>query len=406
MIMELVPKQELNSRKNKLQDMMKNQGIDLAVIVGNTNLFYFAGSCQSGHLLIPVKGEPVYLVRKSFERAKEESMLEEIHPQKGFKSIAPVIEDLLAEGSGSSNKNKVIGMELDILPAGQYFSYEKLLSNYNLADISKEISFIRAIKSPYEVELIREAALIHNKMFDAVKEYLKVGISEVELSANLEAVFRKNGHQGDVPMRGFNQKIFYGHLMAGENLTYPSFVQSPTGGRGLSPAYPQGAGWKQIKKDEPVMVDHASASKGYIADQARIFCIGKLPDKMETAYEVTRTIMEEVKKTAQSGIHWSLIYNLAFEVAESEGFEAHFMGYGEDKTLFIGHGVGLELDELPVIAGKFDQPLEEGMVFALEPKMFFPGEGVVGLENTVVVKEDGLETLTSYPESIIYLEDH
>ncbi|UMZ74282.1 M24 family metallopeptidase [Natranaerofaba carboxydovora] len=400
--MEIVPKEELLDRTSRFQKLMRKQEIDIAIIVGSINLYYFTGSCQSGHLIIPAEGEPLYLVKKSFERAKEESMLDNIQKQESFKNIPDIIKEL---ASGKDLSNKIIGMELDILPAGLYFRYEKLFDKNKMIDISREISFVRAVKSSYEVGLICEAGEMHNKVFDRASELIKEGITEIELSAELEAVFRKQGHQGVVPMRGFNQQIFFGHLMSGENLTTPSFVDSPTGGSGLSAAYPQGAGWKTIKRNEPVMVDHAAVNKGYIADQTRIFCHGTLPEKLEKAYEVTKLITQEVQKTAESGVHWSLLYDLAFEIAEAEGFGEYFMGYKDEKAAFVGHGVGLELDELPVLASRFDKPLEEGMVFALEPKMFFPGEGVVGVENTFLVREDGLVPLTKYPDNIIYLED-
>ena len=250
---------------------------------------------------------------------------------------------------------------------------------------------------------IRKAAEIAARMFSTVPLHLKTGIAEVAFAGELEAVFRRFGHQGAVRMRGFNQEIFYGHLMSGDNLNRPSFLDSPTGGTGLSPAYPQSAGIKKISSNEPVMVDYVSVHHGYMVDKARIYCLGRLPQRLEEAHNAALTVQEEVVKAAKPGVLCSDLYAISQEVAEKSGFSRYFMGFGEEKTSFIAHGVGLELDELPVFTAKSALPLREGMVFAMEPKMFFPRTGVVGIENTYLVTAYGTEKLTDYPDDIFYL---
>lgn len=390
-----VPESELKNRIEKLQRNLKNLEIDGAIILDNANLFYFTGSCQNGHLIVPAEGEPVYLVRKSFERAREESELSDIRIQKGFKSVGEVLLETLG-------KNPVVGMELDILPVNQYQRYKKRLEVSDIKDVSGEISLIRAIKSDFELGIIKEAALMHRRMMEYVSEILEPGMKEIELASKVEEFLRRSGHQGYVRMRGFNQEIFYGHIISGDNLNYPSFISSPTGGAGLSPAFPQSAGRKVIEKDEPVMIDYVSVKDGYIVDQTRIFCMGKLPEEMEKAHETAIKIHKEIQNIAKAGVTWELLHEMAHKVAEEEGFGDNFMGYHE-KTPFVGHGVGLELDEIPILAKGLDSPLENGMVFALEPKMFFPGKGAVGLEDTYLITEEGVEKITSFEESINYI---
>lgn len=294
-----------------------------------------------------------------------------------------------------------MGLELDVLPASLYLKYQKMFAPAEIVDISGLIRSTRMIKSSYELDILKKAASLSHSMFSRVKEYLVEGIAEVELAGRLEAEYRRGGHQGFVRMRGFNQEIYYGHLMSGSNMGVPSFLDSPTGGPGMNPSFPQGAGLKKIAVNEPVMVDYVAVYGGYIVDQARVFCLGSLPDRFVKAYGIALEIQEEIKKRARPGVICEDLYSLAVSIASRYGLQDHFMGYPQPAP-FVGHGVGLELDELPVLAQGFKTPLEKGMVLALEPKFIFP-DGGAGIENTFVVGEHGLETLTTFDQVVICL---
>ncbi|MCL6560530.1 MAG: Xaa-Pro peptidase family protein, partial [Firmicutes bacterium] len=325
---------------------------------------------------------------------RRESALENVVPLENLKDLPG---KLLADGYNL----KRIGFELDVLPAGLYLYYQKLFNPAEILDASLLIRTVRAVKSPYELELLRNAAKMNHTLFSCVREFLREGITEVEFAAKLEEVYRREGHQGYVRMRGFNQEIVYGHLMSGWNLATPSTSPGPTGGSGLNPSFPQGAGLKVIGRDEPVMVDYVGVCDGYMVDQARIFCIGKLSEKLEYAHGVALEIQELLKNEGKTGVVCGELYDMAVQVAGDRGLKDNFMGYPEPVP-FVGHGVGIELDELPVLARGVKTPLQEGMVVALEPKFVFP-EGAAGIENTFVVTKDGLETLTVFDEDIIYL---
>ncbi|MCL6478830.1 MAG: Xaa-Pro peptidase family protein [Peptococcaceae bacterium] len=393
--MKYTPKEELDRRIAGLQSLLRRSGIEGAVIVQNADLFYFAGTIQRSHLFLPADGKPVLMVKKSFPRAREESALEEVIPLEKLKDLPAVIG-----AYGHKNMNTV-GFELDVLPAALYLKYQELFAPARIADIGQLIRTVRMVKSPYEIDLLRGAARLNQAMFSRVRDFLREGITEVELAGNLEAVYRRHGHQGYVRMRGFNQEMAYGHLMSGASLAVPSFLESPEGGPGLNPSFPQGAGMKKIARDEPVMVDYVGVYEGYMVDQTRIFCLGRLADKFVSAYETAVRIQEEIKRRARPGVSCQELYHCAVKMASESGLKDHFMGY-PDPVPFVGHGLGIELDELPVLARGFEIPLEEGMVFALEPKFVFP-EGEVGIENTFVVREGGLETLTVFDENILYV---
>jgi Xaa-Pro aminopeptidase len=393
--LKYTPESELKRRVAALQKLLRRDGIDGAVIIQNADLFYFAGTVQQSHLFIPAEGKPVLMVRKNYLRAREESALEEVIPLSGVKALVGTLA-----GYGYKNMG-ALGFELDVLPAALYLRYKELFAPAKIVDIGGLIRSVRAVKSSYEIDLLKAAAGLNHTFFSRVRDFLREGIAEAELAGKLEAVYRGAGHQGYIRMRGFNQEIFYGHLMSGSNLAVPSFFDGPTGGPGVNPSFPQGAGFKKINRNEPVMVDYVGVLDGYMVDQARIFCLGRLPDKFVRAYETAIAIQEEIKRRARPGVTCSDLYLYAVDIAAEAGLAGHFMGY-PDPAPFIGHGLGIELDELPVLARGFKTPLERGMVFAMEPKFVFP-DGAVGIENTFVVGENGLEVLTPFDENIIYV---
>lgn len=392
--MRFTPKAELDRRIARLQEGLKKQRIDGAVIVQNADLFYFTGTVQRSHLFVPAQGEPLLIVKKSLGRAKEESALENII---GLDSLKELKEVLQTYGYGPLH---TLGFELDILPANLYLRYQKLFKPAEIIDISTLIRSVRMVKSPYEVEILRDIAGFHQKIYSLVQDNLREGMTELEMSAMILEFSRKHGHAGVMRVRGFNQDLFYVHLLSGSN-TDPSYFDGSVGGKGVSPAFAQGSTDKTINRNEPVLIDYSYILDGYMLDQTRVFCIGTLPDALAEAHTLAVDILKAMEKIARPGVLCSKLYETAMQMAAKSKYAGHFLGF-PDAVTFIGHGVGIELDELPVIASGFDIPLEEGMVFAMEPKFAF-AEGAVGLENTYVVTKDGLETLTVFEEGIIYI---
>jgi Xaa-Pro aminopeptidase len=294
-------------------------------------------------------------------------------------------------------------MELDVVPANHYLRFRAMLPETEMVDVSPLIRQIRMIKSEYEVGKLREAAAMSDRLFAKVPEFLELGISEFTLAGRLEGYYRSLGHQGFVRARSFNQEVFFGHVMSGANLATPSFPDSATGGSGLNPSFPQGAGRKLLARNEPIMVDFAGVHDGYMADQSRIFVFGQLPQRLLEAFDTALRIERYLRENAGPGARCSELFAATQDVAVQAGFGDHYMGYGE-RARFVGHGIGIELDEWPVIGQGVETRLEEGMIVAIEPKFLFPDVGVVGLENTCVVRSRGLETLTKFPNEITYLK--
>lgn len=394
--MPVTPPDELKRRLAALQAGLTAQGLDGAVVVQNVDLFYFAATAQNAHLFVPAEGQPLLLVKKNLARAREESPLATIGPMPSLKELPATLQEY-----GYTLPSK-LGLELDVLPAGQFLYYQKIFPSAHIADVSPLIREQRAVKSPFELDLMRRAARLTDEVFAAIPSQFQPGMSELELAGRIEALFRRAGHPGLVRMRGFNQELVYGHLLSGANMAVPSCVDSPTGGAGTGPDFPHGAGFKPVERDEPFQVDYVGSFYGYLIDQTRLFVPGKLSAPLEKAFQTALVIQARLAGLARPGYPAGELYREAQQIAQDHGLADHFMGDGRSCG-FVGHGIGLELNELPVLAPGFPMPLAAGMTIALEPKFIFNGLGGAGLENTFVVTEQGLERLGSLPDDIVYL---
>jgi Xaa-Pro aminopeptidase len=389
------PAAELEGRIKKFQIHLKENNIDGALIIQNTDLFYFAGTIQQAHLYIPAGGDPILMVRKSYERALEESNIKKIIPFTSPKQIPGLFREHGYEIP------EVLGLENDVMPVNMYFTYRDSFPNSKLIDVSHFIRLVRAVKSGYEIEILKKAAAFSDIVAEKAKEHLCEGITEIEFAGKVESEARKLGHQGIVRMRLWGSEMFYGHIMAGPSAAIPSFLSSPTGGIGAGQAVAQGPGLIPIKKHQPILVDYVFAWMGYLADNTRIFSIGELPDDIMKAHKAMLDLHAILKHEAKPGVKAGDLYEMATETAERLGYADNFMGTGDQRIRFVGHGIGLELDEYPFLAKGQKMALEEGMTIAVEPKLVFPGKGVVGIENTHIVGKDSLVQITLAEEQIV-----
>jgi Xaa-Pro dipeptidase len=391
------PESEIDQRIEKLKKQLDAHNLEVALIVQRADLFYFSGTVQEAHLWIPVDGDPILMVFKSLERALVESPLSRIAPLDSPKDILEVL------GQYGYVQPQTIGLELDVLPANLYFNYQHLFAGKNLIDISDIIRRVRAIKSPYEINMMRRAAGLSDQVAAQVPGLLREGMTELELAGQVEAEARKLGHQGIVRMRMWGNEMFYGHLLAGPSGSVPSFLSSPTGGTGANPAVGQGPSFRPIRRHEPVLVDYVFALNGYYSDHTRIFSIGELPDELMEAHTAMLDVQAWIKKEAKAGVKSGDIYDLALKRATALGYGKNFMGVGKKRIRFVGHGIGVELDEYPFLAAGQRLELQENMTLALEPKLIFPEKGVVGIENIHVVTRDGLEQMGQFQDEIIVI---
>ncbi len=389
--MPFVPRAELDHRLTRLREVLTREDLDGALLHGTTSLIYFSGTAQQAHLWVPAEGDPVLLVRRVLERARAESALDAVEPLASLKA--------LPERLGTARR---IGMELDILPAALLERYRAAIPGLDPVDIGLATRVVRAVKSVWEIEKIRAAAVAADAAFREAADALREGMTELELAIVLESAERRHGFQGMIRWRaatGF--ECPWVHVLAGPSALAASFADTPYGGEGVTPAAPYGAGHRRIGRGVPVNIDFALARDGYIHDMTRTLSVGLLADELLEGYELLRTIHGEVCAAARPGIPGETLWERCLAIVEGAGLAERFMGLGDQRVRFVGHGVGLELDELPVLAPRQRMPLEAGHVIAIEPKLFYPGVGAIGLEDTYLVTAEGLERLTVTSDELV-----
>lgn len=393
---EKTPAAELRSRAGRLQALMREAQLDGLLVTQNADVFYLSGAVQQAQLYLPMEGEPLLMVRKHPGRAMLSSELNE-----GGVVMVRSLRELpgLIEGVGARPRR--VGFLFDTLPVSTFNAYQKALSPLSIeaVDASMLVRRVRAIKSDYEVQQIRRAADVADAGVRAAAEHLREGVSEIEVAAEVEAALRKAGHSGTLRIRFYGQEMHMGHLLSGESGGMPSFMNSPTGGYGQGPWAPYGAGGRRISRGEPVFLDYCGEWGGYIADQTRMLSVGKLSSFWLDAYGAMLDVQSHLEREVRPGTTSGQVFSLAEERATVLGYGGYFMGPPEEESPghrvpFVGHGVGLELDEWPPLQRGTDTPLKPGMVLAIEPKLIFPGRGAIGIEDTYVLTESGLTTLT------------
>ncbi len=397
--MDLLPVSEAKTRVRRTQQWMQESSVDAVFILQNADLYYFAGTIQNGLLCLPCTGEPVYLVNKSVIRARQESAWKRIHPLSKLEKTPGILE------SEGIRRLKRIGLEMDVLPAAYYFRITDSFPGAEFLDVSQAIRKIRMVKSPYEVDQIRSAAQMVMRAWRQLPDWIRPGSTELEVLAQMEAYLRLQGHQGIQRTRGFNYEIGYGAFSAGSNACVPTSFPGSTGFMGLYPAISNTGSNRRLALGEPLLVDISGGYGGYLADAARTYAIGDLASDMQKAHSLVLELNHEIESMLKPGTQCSLICDHAFAKIDGSPYAAAFMGAGDNRLRYVGHGVGLELDELPVLASKSDMQLESGMTLAIEPKIFFPERGGVGIENMYLITNTGFEKLTPYPEEIILIPD-
>jgi Xaa-Pro dipeptidase len=249
--------------------------------------------------------------------------------------------------------------------------------------------------------MMRKAAGQLAAGFDALRTAIREGMREIDICAQLEGILRREGHQGIVRARRWNMELWYGSVSAGASASYPISFEGPVGVTGLYPAVPQSGGERHVNAGEPIVIDIVGGHGGYLVDKTRIFCIGEPDAALRELYEFALTVERHIEERLRPGNVPGDIYDETIELVAETPYADHFMGWDENRVGFVGHGIGLEIDELPVLAHGFDAPLETGMTVAVEPKFFYPDTGGVGIEDTYVVTATGCEKLTEYPTEMI-----
>ena len=383
---------ELTLRRDKIRALMVKQEIDAALITCNVNLIYTVGTVVSGYLYLPLNAP----ARLFYKRPNNLSG-EHVHPIRKPEQLPELIQ---ACGLPLPKRLMLEGGELS------FTDYSRLAACFPQAEVlpvgTQLLRQARSIKTPYEIELFRRSGRAHAQAYSQIPGAFRSGMTDRELSIEVERLMRLEGCLGLFRVFGQSMEIFMGSLITGDNAATPSPYDFAMGGQGMDPSIPGGANGTLLRKGQSVMVDMGGNFFGYICDMTRVFSVGQLPQQAYDAHQACIDVQEAIAAMARPGVTCEEIYNLAIDVVTRAGFADYFMGIGQ-KAKFVGHGIGLEINEAPVLAPRMKQRLEPGMVFALEPKIVLPRVGAVGVENSWVVTAEGIDKLTLCPEEIIPL---
>ena len=382
---------DLKLKWDHMQQAMQKINAGGCLLTVDVNLYYTTGRIYSGYFYLPAEGAPWFFVKRPngltgdhVEYIRKPEQMAELFASHGLE----MPEKLL--------------LEADELTYNDYIRLQKIFNPKETGNATAMMRELRRRKTPYEIEMFRISAERHAKTYAEIPECFRPGMTDLEFQYEIEKRMRKNGSIGLFRAFGANMDIFMGSILAGENAEVPSPFDFALGGGGIDASCPLGANGTTLKEGTAVMVDMAGNYTAYMTDMTRVFSVGRLPELAYRAHQTALLIESEIENIARPGTPCAELYEIAAKITENQGLGAYFMGT-KQQAKFVGHGIGIQINELPVLTPRSKDRLEPNMVFALEPKYVIPGVGAVGIENSFLVTETGLEKITQFTEDIIQL---
>lgn len=389
---------EWPGRLHALQVVLAQREIDVAILQYATDLYYYTGSVLPLYLLVPREGDARVLARKAVAQLEADVRL----PVQAFSGSQELAAIFAAAGVTSAAR---VGFTLDTAAYATVQRLQRFFPQAEIADLSWDIRTLRMVKSPAEQVIMRRAGALLAEVPALARAHFHPGVTELELSAALEHAFRLRGHDALIRCRREGVEMSgCGVCATGVQTLAGSKFEGVCGGAGLAPAVPYGATSRPIAPGTPILLDFAFVLEGYHCDQTRMACWGEPPAALADAYAAMLQVQQTAFDALRPGAAWEDVYARAAAHAAALGYADTFMGVGRDQVTFVGHGVGLELDEPPFLAPRMPAPLAAGMVIAIEPKVAVPGLGVIGPEDTVLLHDDGPERLTTCSQALMLLE--
>ena len=382
---------ELELKWRRIQQAMRQEEADGCLLTMNMNLYYVSGQVFNGYFYLPAEGRPYWFVKRLTIPETNQ-----VHVIRKPEQIPDFFRDL-----NLAMPRKLL-LEADELSYNEYIRLQHVFRAEATGNASALIRHIRMIKTPWEIEQMRISARKHEAVYREIPACYRPGMRDIELQIEIEKRMRVHGSLGYFRAFGSNMDIFMGSLLAGENAGEPSPFDFALGGTGMHASGPLGANGTLLREGTTVMADMSGNYTAYQTDMTRVFSIGKLPDRAYRVHRVALEIQARMERTAKPGVPCAELYRDALAMAGQEGLEDCFMGT-RFQAKFVGHGVGLEINELPVLTTRSKDILQPGMTFAFEPKFVLAGIGAGGIENTFLVTDSGVEKMTLLDENIIEL---
>lgn len=383
---------EFALRQERVRRRMLEDGVEACLISSNTNIIYLTGTLFAGFVYID-SNVTICLVKRPLGMVGENIVYIRKPEQ---------LPEILAERSVRLPKS--VWLEEDEMTHSEWLRITKIFPDAVVSNSTLKIREIRAVKSDFELELVRQGGRRQSEAIKAFPSLFKAGMTDNDFAIEMEREARRRGSLGVVRVFGQSMEIYMGAVLSGENAGTPSVYDFALGGAGLDPTVPVGQNGTPLCEGQTVLVDICGNYNGYHCDQTRVFSVGKTTEKALYAHQVSIEILNEVALMGVEGVACCELYNKAVEIAKRCGLEDCFMGRRQ-KAGFVGHGIGLVLNELPVLAPKSKMVLQAGMTIAVEPKFVIDGIGAVGNENTYIVhKESAMESVSLAPEEIVELK--
>lgn len=385
----MLSKKEQSIRIEKVQKIMVEQNIDALFIASSVNTLYLFGEVFVGCTIVPQSGEAQFFIRRP-QKHNESSNIHFIRKIEQVKDFIDI------------SKYKNIGFELDELPYNEIIRQKNIFEPIEtIANATNICRLARMIKTDEEIRQIRHTAKIHNEVYNKIPALYRKGMTDLEFQIEIERLMRQNGSIGLFRAFGSVMEIFMGSLISGNNALAPSPYDFAMGGEG-NEALPLGSNGSKMLQGNSVMIDMAGNYGMYMSDMTRTYSIGELPKEAYRLHELSCKMHYDIMQKAKIGDSCADIYNKCIEMAKENNAENCFMGL-DQKAPFVGHSLGLQINELPVLTSRSKDKLQKNMVIAFEPKFVLPDCGAVGIENTYLIKENGVENLTSREDNIIDL---
>jgi len=385
------PQDDLDIRRKRVQQLLVEAGSNAALISTEVNIYYLTGIVFAGYIYLPAEGEPLWFVQRP-SGLKGEQVIYIRKPEE--------IPTILKERN--IPLPETLFLEADQITHNEFLRLEAALHPVRTGNMTALLRKVRMIKTPWEIEQFRFSAAKHAEAYRAIPALFREGMTEIAFQIEIERVMRKYGSIGMFRTFGANMDIFMGSLLSGKNADTPSPFNFALGGSGIHPCLPVGASDNLITEGSAIMTDFTGNFTAYMSDMSRVYSLGKLPEIAYQAHQISIEMHQRLMEKVKPGTACSDIYNRTFEEAVKSGFAANFMGFSQ-QVKFVGHGVGLEINEPPVLMSRSRDLFQPGMVFAFEPKFVLPNIGAVGIENTYLVTDTGIEKLTVLEEKIIDL---
>lgn len=384
-------KNELTLRQRRVQQSIAAMQADACIITSPVNQYWLSGFVFDGYLLLYPEGEALLFIRRP-AGITDGRAISIRKPEQ--------IPSLLCE-AGYALPRRLL-LEADQLTFNSATRLQAAMEMPETLNISGELRRLRSVKSDWELNQIRESAQLHRQVYELIPSLYRRGMSDLELQIEIEREMRLHGSVGIFRSFGENMDIFMGSMLAGDNAQAASPFDYALGGGGISPLLPLGANGTKLLPGMTLMVDMAGNYRPWMDDMSRTFAIGEVPDLAFEAHQLSIDIIRTLEQTAKAGTPCADLYLLAEEMVREKGMQSYFMGTTQ-QAKFIGHGVGLEINEPPVLTSRSKEILLTGMAIAVEPKFVLPGIGPVGIENTYIIHENRMENITLCEEEIIVL---